>query len=508
MVLDAYQTRYGEPLPVDAWSTHGFILREYDGWGAGLPPGLHSYQAEAMRYEIADHGDIAIFKQQIINLRQWMADRGYRDTPLIVSEYGILFPDVLGFDDDHVQQYMRDSFDFFLTTTNTQTGYPADGNRLVQSWSWFSLNYYPFDPETWQGFNGSLFDHDTGVINPLGVTFATYAAGQVNAVDLTLTNVQVNPATLSSSRAPTLTVQSTLANRGRGSVDNVALRYWLGDPLTGGSLIHTQPVAGGALAGCATVSTTFEWPLTGVDAGPYMLLVELITQDGRAESTPADNTVQHTFTVSESFLPTPSAMPMPSATPITATPTTMPLTTATNTPAPTPISSPQTPTPGTPVAGTPTPAAVPTIPLLLLEKSASKPQLALGEQPLVYTLRYTNFSTEIARNIIIEETVPVYTTFNANTSTVGWDCDNDGRPGAACRFMLGTIPARGSGGESAQIRFAVLVDEALPKNITAIANTATIGEIDSSRGKNSSTATVAIIHPSTQHRLFLPIIHE
>ncbi|MFN2167268.1 MAG: glycosyl hydrolase, partial [Anaerolineae bacterium] len=90
-VLAAYEAQYGEPMPVDVWNVHNFILREERGsWGVDIPPGLQS-NAGILR-EIADHDNLEIFRAQLVSFRRWMKDRGQQNKPLIVSEYGILMP--------------------------------------------------------------------------------------------------------------------------------------------------------------------------------------------------------------------------------------------------------------------------------------------------------------------------------------------------------------------------------------------------------------------------------
>ena len=86
MVLDSYRARYGQPMPVDVWNIHAFILNERsctyfpeDCWGADVPPGIDV--PEGMRYGIQDNDNLVIFKQFIVDFRQWMADRGYQGTP-------------------------------------------------------------------------------------------------------------------------------------------------------------------------------------------------------------------------------------------------------------------------------------------------------------------------------------------------------------------------------------------------------------------------------------------
>ncbi|NJO00109.1 MAG: hypothetical protein HC875_41360 [Anaerolineales bacterium] len=68
-VLETYQQRYGEAIPVDVWNIHNFILREERGsWGVDIPPGFSRDQG--VLFEVADHADLDIFKSQIIGFRQ------------------------------------------------------------------------------------------------------------------------------------------------------------------------------------------------------------------------------------------------------------------------------------------------------------------------------------------------------------------------------------------------------------------------------------------------------
>jgi hypothetical protein len=160
MVLASYQERYAEPMPVDVWNVHNFILREErDGWGVGIPPGMATDQG--VLFEVGDHDDLEVFQAQIFDFRRWMADHGQRHKPLIVSEYGILMPEDYGFPLERVERFMYDTYDFMLNATNHQTGYPADGNRLVQRWAWYSLgdDVYP---------TGNLIDLDTGDLTGIG----------------------------------------------------------------------------------------------------------------------------------------------------------------------------------------------------------------------------------------------------------------------------------------------------------------------------------------------------
>jgi hypothetical protein len=159
---------YGEPIPVDVWNVHGFILREERGtWGIDIPPGISVDQGRL--FDIEDHDNVEIFREQIVTFRRWMKDNGERDKPLIVSEYGILMPAEYGFSHERVQGFLYASFDFFLTATDADLGYPADSYRLVQRWAWYSLSDTAFPA-------GNLFDPVTGQITPLGLAYGSYTS--------------------------------------------------------------------------------------------------------------------------------------------------------------------------------------------------------------------------------------------------------------------------------------------------------------------------------------------
>ena len=187
MALDAYEAQHGAPLPADFWATHVQILQEdRDDWGAGIPQGIGDDTGRL--YTIQDNGDPAIFEQLVRELRAWMAARGLRDKPLVISEYGVLMPSLyLCYCDDYaigdaiVVDFMRRSFDFLLSASDAATGCPGDGNRLVQRWSWYSLNDKPYDvPPYGIGYNGALYDFSVreypGKLTLFGRAFSGYLA--------------------------------------------------------------------------------------------------------------------------------------------------------------------------------------------------------------------------------------------------------------------------------------------------------------------------------------------
>lgn len=168
-VLEAYRAQFGEPMPVDVWTVHGYVLREARGeWGVGMPPG--TYADSGMRYSVGDHDDVFVFAEQIYRFRQWMAERGYRDRPLWLTEFGVVFDEQLGFDDARRSAFLARSMDFLLYATHADSGYPADDNRLVQRWAWFSWSYGPYAA-------GDLVYEGSQTLTPLGEAYRAVVAG-------------------------------------------------------------------------------------------------------------------------------------------------------------------------------------------------------------------------------------------------------------------------------------------------------------------------------------------
>lgn len=138
-VLESYEQLYNEKLPVDWWNVHAYVLREENNsWGAGLPVGLSKELGEL--YEIEQHGDISIFQQNLINFRKWMKENNYQDTPLVVTEYGILLPEELSYSQEFISNYLKHTSEWMLTYQDEEIGFPDDDYRLVQKFAWFSLS--------------------------------------------------------------------------------------------------------------------------------------------------------------------------------------------------------------------------------------------------------------------------------------------------------------------------------------------------------------------------------
>lgn len=92
-----------------------------------------------------------------------------------------------------------------------------------------------------------------------------------------------------------------------------------------------------------------------------------------------------------------------------------------------------------------------------------------AEIPVDYTVSYTNTSSYSANHVVITQTLPAHTLFNAIRSTSGWSqvAGTD-----TYTMSIGMLPSRGDG----TVYFAVDVDSSLPRSISS---TVAIGDTQS-----------------------------
>ena len=267
VVLDTYVSRYGEHLPTDAWNIHSYILQERRGteyWGADIPPGFDGVN-EGIVYALDDTDNLEIFQQRIVQFRQWMHDRGYWATPLLITEYGSLVPHSYeGWTQERAQVFMVGTFDFLRTASDPNLGYPADENRLVQRWLWYSL-------DDSLNYGGALFDQYTRNPTLLGVAFSTYTGALSPTVDLLAVDVgQIGPIPHSPLSPVTVTLRARISNVGNVAITTpITIRFLDGE----GHPIGPDQVLSGTIAGCATVKeVTTTWP----DVAPGTYVVQAV----------------------------------------------------------------------------------------------------------------------------------------------------------------------------------------------------------------------------------------
>lgn len=186
-VWTKYQELYTETMPVDVWNIHVYVLQEVRGsWGADIPAGFT--ENTGALYTVLDNKDFAKAWQLVVAMRTWLNQHGQRNKPLITNEYGVnmpawvecpTYPNTTGcpFTPEQVRDsFLYPSFNTFLNATDASIGYPADGNRLMQRWNWWSLDYDDGkceDGAFWEWYNGSLFYSGLG---PSGAKTCTYPA--------------------------------------------------------------------------------------------------------------------------------------------------------------------------------------------------------------------------------------------------------------------------------------------------------------------------------------------
>ncbi len=131
----------------------------------------------------------------------------------------------------------------------------------------------------------------------------------------------------------------------------------------------------------------------------------------------------------------------------------------------------------------------------------SETSVVIPGKPLTYTLMYSNGGSLLARGLVITETVPANTTFDAEASTQGWSCPNGSPGGTVCTFNIPTPVLRGRSigitQQQGDLIFVVNVAAPLPAGVAQISNTASIGDdgsqgADARPGNNTATVTLNV----------------
>lgn len=343
LTLDYYEDLYGEQMPIDVWNTHVYPISEaeyhtYERDGlftpgaAALPIGvpLDPNQTEATtgrplmpmftaikyngsggfntlegiceepehiyaHYCEADADNLRIFKEQIHDMRNFMKVNGYQDTPLVITEFGILAPYEIDrweengeqkvdyylkdefnnpFPPERVATFMEGALEYLNTATDPDLGYAEDGNRLVQRWYWFAawheglssssnlVSYSGVDPST-----NRVGENGRGVINGItlqGNTFKNYAAkGLDTSINLSAFKGDT-PATVGFNKVPLVAyVSNTGGTRYTG---NLKVTFYKDEALT--QPIKTETFRNPDVHGCGMTVTQLETSWVPDDAVP------------------------------------------------------------------------------------------------------------------------------------------------------------------------------------------------------------------------------------------------
>ncbi len=333
-VVAAYRERYGSPMPVDAWTFHAYIFPERNedyytpdangnpvldpesgkpvfAWIAnGTDPALALKKpfwkrplaeqltlCERSDYScIYEHDKIDLFAQQVIDMRTWMKANGYQRTPLLLTEWSLLYEykvaagtgecsvkDEFGncFTPARTTEFLRRSVQYMETASDPNLGYPLDNNRLVQQWSWFAMDDLGGGIFT-DGNPSLLVDPDSGNLTQAGEEFGALIAQSTTQPNLVIDEVlggttSINPET------DTATAQLKVLVRNNGNTPTTVpftVEFYRG---TNPANAIGETVVPAGLDGCAVVEAVAEVTWAGLTA-PLNTFTVAVDPDNAAGS--------------------------------------------------------------------------------------------------------------------------------------------------------------------------------------------------------------------------------
>ena len=325
LMYEAYVSKYGSGMPVDAWNMHLYVLSEVDPMGnpnstanvaLGTDPALgisESYDpdgggplteadtcASADVYCYAEHDSMAAFTEQVVAMRQWMRDHGYRHRPLLLSEYSLLFPyeddgdtcflqDEYGncFTPSRVQTFMSNTFDYLSTATDPSLGFPADNNRLVQQWLWFSVHNLGVGQ-----VSNLIQNESTGTLTNLGQFFRDSVAAEPNYVNVYPARVNSPYAFTGGTGTVTVTLQADVGNNGTITAGSFDVTFYSNAALTtviGTATVPAQSSTFPGMTGCGTRNISVSVPWSDLGPGMHHYWVQVDSGNAIVENPPNQN---------------------------------------------------------------------------------------------------------------------------------------------------------------------------------------------------------------------------
>ncbi len=281
-VLVAYQLQFDAAMPIDVFNMHAYMIDEaYRKAGADVPPG--STVLTGTMFSEYDHLDATVFASLLTNMRQWMAARGYQQTPLVVSEYGALYPlwylDDFGLTQGDINQYLTDVNTWIDTARSTTYGYAPDDYRLVQRAAIYSLDddgtFSQPDPDEILYRWGSFLFHSTTPYTrtATGSHFATLAGQIAPRIDLRpYSGAITNRVVMTETGLTTVTLRVAIANSGNTApLDQVTVRF---TEILTATQQHVSDVSVAPFQGCGSLqSVNVEW--TALSPGYHTLRIEV-----------------------------------------------------------------------------------------------------------------------------------------------------------------------------------------------------------------------------------------
>jgi hypothetical protein len=213
-----------------------------------------------------------------------MTRNGYHDVPLIVTEYGTLFPyppylagdpyvdeNNVPMTEARTAAFMTDTFNTLQTLIDPDLGYRLDGGRLVQRWAWYSIDDI--------NYGGVLFNPITKDLRPLGNVFAAYTSQITPTVDLFPV---ADPVTVRWEGVPlTATLTAVVANQGNISASHAITVTFYAGSTGSGSPIGQVIIPAGELPGCGgALQVDVAWSLSAPGVHPFSVKVETAQPGG------------------------------------------------------------------------------------------------------------------------------------------------------------------------------------------------------------------------------------
>jgi len=324
-VWQAYQQRYGQPMPVDVWNMHLYILPEAHSDGTpnaaaniamGTDPALamresngtsaQCSQPHAQVYCWADHDNLTVFAQQVVAMRTWMKNHGQQNKPLIISEYSLLYPyeidpegcylrDEFGncFTPQRVSAFMSNTFNYLETTADPALGYPLDGNRLVQRWMWFSV----YNGANGAGSSSNLLTPEGNALTLVGDHFKNDVAARASTINLFPGQVGGSPGhTGTPGGTATVNLYAQVLNGGSTATGTAfTVTFYADQALT--QVIGSEVVSG-AISGCVIRPLTAHTTWSNLPVGTHRYWVKIDSASNIAETNEGDNIGTGTVVVS------------------------------------------------------------------------------------------------------------------------------------------------------------------------------------------------------------------
>ena len=323
LMWESYLDTFKETMPVDVWTMHLYILPEVDVNGqpngiastaVGTDPSLGRRESGGGSapcpldsvYCFAEHDDLGIFEEQVIAMRNWMAEHEYQTAPLLITEYSILFPYILNpgscflmdeygqcFTPERISNWVVGTFDYLNNATDPTIGNPYDNNKLVQRWLWYSLNTEV------AGDSSDLLNEELTGPTEVGEVFRQETINLGLQVNL----FPINPSHTTASSSGDVTLSVRVRNNGTTTSDKpFEVTFYEDEKLTQVIGSVTVPPTQGCIAEAHTA--TIEWQ--DVPAGLHTYYVAVDSFSKIPESNEVDNVTTGLVLVdpaSEVFVP-------------------------------------------------------------------------------------------------------------------------------------------------------------------------------------------------------------